>query len=117
MWLMNRTKKLKEFFGIKRNFRHNISFIDPWLGVFGEIFPSVNTSGNILPNTPRSGSINDKSSLKISITCSFPAKSREPIFIFVERKKQHVIVAKMKTLQENTKMMCAEYLWVFYEFK
>ena len=41
MWLMNRTKKLKEFFGIKRDFRYNIAFIDPSLGVFGEIFPSV----------------------------------------------------------------------------
>ena len=28
---------------IKRSFRYNISFIDPQLGVFGEIFPSVMT--------------------------------------------------------------------------
>ena len=43
MWLMNRTKKLKEFFGIKRLFRYNISFIDPPLWVFDEIlnFPEV----------------------------------------------------------------------------
>ena len=49
-------------------FRYNISFIDPPLGGFGEIFPSVMifpsgsiiTSGNISPNPPRSGSINDK---------------------------------------------------------
>ncbi len=34
-------EELKEFFGIKRVFRYNISFIDPPLGVFGEIFPSV----------------------------------------------------------------------------
>ena len=39
-------------------FRYNISFIDPPLGVFGEIFPGV----MIFPEgfTPRSGSINDK---------------------------------------------------------
>ncbi len=30
MWLMNRMKKLKEIFGIKRDFRYNISFIDPF---------------------------------------------------------------------------------------
>ncbi len=52
---------------IKRNFRYNISFINPSLGLFGEIFPSVMifiiTSGNILPNTPRSGSINDNKQL------------------------------------------------------
>ena len=34
-------EELKEFFGIKRVFRYNISFIDLPLGVFGEIFPSV----------------------------------------------------------------------------
>ena len=34
-------EEIKEFFGIKRDFRYNISFIDPSLGVFGEIFPSV----------------------------------------------------------------------------
>ena len=69
MWLMNRAKKLKEFFGIKTVFRYNISFIDP---IFDEIFPSVMnislgltplgniiTSGNISLNTPRSGSINN----------------------------------------------------------
>jgi hypothetical protein len=39
--VMNRKKKLKEFFSIKRVSRNNISFIDPPLGVFGEIFPSV----------------------------------------------------------------------------
>ena len=64
MWLMNRTKKFKEFFGIKRDFRYNISFIDPERGVFDEIFPEVMifpiTSGNISSNTPRSGFINDK---------------------------------------------------------
>ena len=55
------------------NFRYNISFIDPPLGGFGEILPSVMifpsgqspsgniiTSGNISPNPPRSRSINDK---------------------------------------------------------
>ena len=50
------------------DFRYNISFIDPPLGGFGEIFPSVMifplgniiTSGNISPNPPRSGYINDK---------------------------------------------------------
>ena len=41
MWLMNRTKKLKEFFGIKNGFRYNISFADTSLEVFSEIFPSV----------------------------------------------------------------------------
>ena len=43
-------------------FRYNISFVDTPLGVLGEIFPSAKyfTSGNISPNTPRSGSINDK---------------------------------------------------------
>ena len=54
------------------NFRYNISFIDPLLGGFGEILPSVLifpsgqspsgniiTSGNISPNPPRSRSIND----------------------------------------------------------
>ena len=49
-------------------FRYSISFIDPPLGGFGEIFPSVMifpsgsiiTSGNISPNPRRSGSINDK---------------------------------------------------------
>ena len=48
-------------------FRYNISFIDLPLGEFGEIFPSVMiflqeifiTSGNISPNSPRSGFIND----------------------------------------------------------
>ena len=48
-------------------FRYKISFIDPPLGRFGEIFPEVTmkpsaniiTSGNISPNPPRSGSIND----------------------------------------------------------
>ena len=56
------------------NFRYNISFIDPPLGGFGEILPSVMifpsgqspsgsiiTSCNISPNPPRSRSINDKS--------------------------------------------------------
>ena len=40
---MNRMKKLKQFFDIKRAFvfQYSISFIDPPLGVFGEIFPSV----------------------------------------------------------------------------
>ncbi len=33
------------------------------------------------------------------------AATCDPIFIFVERKKQHVFVAKMKLLEENTKMM------------
>ena len=55
------------------NFRYNISFLDPPLGGFGGILlsvmifssgqsPSENiiTSGNIPPNPPRSGSINDK---------------------------------------------------------
>ena len=55
------------------NFRYNISFIDPPLGGFGEILPSVMifpsgqspsgniiTSCNISPNPPRSRSINDK---------------------------------------------------------
>ena len=98
MWLMNRTKKLKEFFGIKRNFRYNISFIDPWLRVFGEIFPSVNTSGNILPNTPRSGSINDKSSLNISITCSFPANNFVfKMATFVRAANQFLFLLKEKT--------------------
>ncbi len=32
MLLMDRTKKLKEFFGIKRDFRYSISFIGPSLG-------------------------------------------------------------------------------------
>ena len=32
-------------------------------------------------------------------------KSREPIFIFVERKKHASVVAKMNIRQENTKMM------------
>ncbi len=50
-------------------FRYNISFIDPPLGVFGEIFPEVMiiislgniiTSESISPNTFCSGSINDK---------------------------------------------------------
>jgi hypothetical protein len=54
-------------------FRYNISFIDPPLGGFGAILPSVMifpsgqspsgniiTSGNISPNPPRSRSINDK---------------------------------------------------------
>ena len=52
-------------------FRYNISFIDPPLGVFGEIFPEVKyfaeypslnifTSGNISPNIPSGGSVNDK---------------------------------------------------------
>ncbi len=45
-----------EWDGIKRVFRYNMSLIDPPLGELGEIFPS----GNIWPNTPRSGSINDK---------------------------------------------------------
>ncbi len=38
-----------------------LSFIDPERGVFGEIFPEGNiiTSGNISPNTPSGGSIND----------------------------------------------------------
>ena len=54
-------------------FRYNISFIDPPLGGFGEIYISFSddislglklsgniiTSGNISPNPPRSGSIND----------------------------------------------------------
>ena len=35
-------EEIKRIFrGIKRDFRYNISFIDPSLGVFGEIFPSV----------------------------------------------------------------------------
>ena len=55
------------------NFRYNISFIDPPLGGFSEILPSVMifpsgqspsgniiTSGNISPNPPSGGSINDK---------------------------------------------------------
>jgi hypothetical protein len=55
------------------NYRYNISFIDPPLGGFGEILPSVMifpsgqsasgniiTSGNISPNPHRSRSINDK---------------------------------------------------------
>ena len=54
-------------------FRYNISFIDPPLGEFWEILPSVLifpsgqspsgniTSGNISPNPPRSRSINDNS--------------------------------------------------------
>ena len=55
------------------NFWYNISFIDPPLGGFSEILPSVMifpsgqspsgniiTSGNISPNPPRSRSINDK---------------------------------------------------------
>ena len=49
-------------------FRFNISFIDPPLDGFDEIFPSVIifpsgniiSSANISPNLPRSGSINDK---------------------------------------------------------
>ena len=49
-------------------FRFNISFIDPPLDGFGEIFPSVIifpsegfiSSANISPNLPRPGSINDK---------------------------------------------------------
>ena len=55
-------EEILRIFGIKRVFRYIISFIDPPLGVFGEIFPSVMiiSSGNISPNTPRSGSINDK---------------------------------------------------------
>ncbi len=73
MWLMNQTKKLKEFFGITRDFQYNISFIDPSLGIFGEIFPSVmifpsGTSGNILPNSPRSESINDKYVIEVYFT-------------------------------------------------
>jgi hypothetical protein len=51
------------------NFRYNISFIDPPLGGFGEILPSVmifpsgqSPSGNISPNPPLSRSINDKCS-------------------------------------------------------
>jgi hypothetical protein len=41
------------------NFRYNISFIDPPLEGFVEILPII-TLGNIPPNPPRSGSINDK---------------------------------------------------------
>jgi hypothetical protein len=50
------------------NFRYNISFIDPPLGGFGEILPSgqspegnIITEGNISPNPPSGGSINDNS--------------------------------------------------------
>ena len=64
-------------------FRYNISFIDPPLGVFDEIFPEVMiddakyflwlspsgniTSGNISPNIPRSWSINDKNHTSILV--------------------------------------------------
>jgi hypothetical protein len=55
---------------IVSNFRYNISFMDPPLGGFGDISLSdiflrakplreIFTSGNITPNPPRSGSIND----------------------------------------------------------
>jgi hypothetical protein len=60
------------------NFRYNISFIDPPLGGFGEILPSVMifpsgqspsgniiTSCNISPNPPRSRSINDNYPMRI----------------------------------------------------
>ena len=48
-------------------FRYNISFIDPMLGEFGEIYPSamifpegnIITSGNISPNPSRSVSVNE----------------------------------------------------------
>ena len=62
------------------NLRYNISFKDPPLGGFVEILSSVMifssgqspseniiTSGNISPNPPRSGSINDNNSLKEDI--------------------------------------------------
>ena len=49
--VMNQTKILKEFFGIKRDFRYNILGLKP----SGNII----TSGIISPNTPRSRSIND----------------------------------------------------------
>ena len=62
------------------NFRYNISFIDPPLGEFVEILPSVSifpsgqsppgniiTSGNISPNPPRSKSINDKYSPRLRL--------------------------------------------------
>ncbi len=39
------------FLGIKRDFRYNISFI--------KTEGNIITEGNISPNTPRSGSIND----------------------------------------------------------
>ena len=67
------------------NFRYNISFIDPPLGGFGEILPSVMifpsgqspsgniiTSGNISPNPPRSRSINDKCCYVIHNNVIFP---------------------------------------------
>ena len=60
-------------------FRYNILFIDPPLGGFGEIFPSVMifphyfhfsddiiTSGNISPNPTSGGSINDNNSFSRS---------------------------------------------------
>ncbi len=34
--VMDRTKKLKEFFGIKRVFRYNITFIDPRANALGK---------------------------------------------------------------------------------
>ena len=52
-------------------FRYNISFIDPERGGFGEIFPEVITSGNISPNPPRSGSINDKYRMAITSVIIF----------------------------------------------
>ena len=54
---------LHEYF----SFRYNISFIDPPLEGFGEIFPSVMIfpSGNISPNPPRSRSINDRNYSKL----------------------------------------------------
>ncbi len=50
-------EEIKRIFGTKRDFRYNISFIDPSLGVFGEIFLSV----MIFPEgfSPSEGSIND----------------------------------------------------------
>ena len=66
------------------NFRYNISFVDPPLGEFGEILPSVLifpsgqspsgniiTSGNISPNPPRSRSINDKCYVHFWFTYTF----------------------------------------------
>jgi hypothetical protein len=62
------------------NFQYNISFIDPPLGGFSEILPSVMivpsgqspsgniiTSGNISPNPPSGGSINDKCTQHINV--------------------------------------------------
>ena len=79
------------------NFRYNISFIDPPLGGFGEILPSVMifpsgqspsgniiTSGNISPNPPRSRSINDKCSLLIDFASVTSVLASFQVFFFIQ---------------------------------